>query len=79
MNCMHCSYMRHLANHHQICISLNDGNPCSSKLEALMQHVENIHFDVSDLRIIGLLQVGQYHYKLAVAPSQGSIGKLKFS
>lgn len=44
-----------------------------------MQHVENIHFDVSDLRVIGLVQVGQYGSKLAKAPSYGSTGKCKFS
>lgn len=37
---------------------LNDGNPSTSKLESLMQHVENVYFDVSVLRIIELLQVG---------------------
>lgn len=37
---------------------LNDGNPSTSKLESLMQHAENVHFDVSVLRIIELLQVG---------------------
>lgn len=61
-------------------VCLNDNNnPCRTKLYALMQHVENVHFHVSDLGIIGLWQVGHYHYKLTVAPSQGSTGKLKFS
>lgn len=37
---------------------LNNGNPLKeAKLEALMQHVENINFDVGNLRIISLLWV----------------------
>lgn len=44
-----------------------------------MQHVENVHFDVSVLRIGGLLQVVEYDCRLAVVPSQRSAGKLKFS
>lgn len=33
-----------------MCIALMKAIPVEVKLEALMQHVENIHFNVSDLR-----------------------------
>ena len=42
-----------------------------------MQHVENIHFNVSDSRVIGVLQLGLCDYRLAMAPSRGSTGQIK--
>lgn len=56
---MNCSALliysvKHIVNHH-LC---NDGIlHVEVKFELLLQHVENIHLDVSDCRIIWLLQV----------------------
>lgn len=53
--------VKHLANHHQICMCvMMVSSHVEVSFEVLMQHVETVHLDVSDFRIIGLLQVGQY-------------------